>query len=602
MDLIDSLGDIISDFGEAARGLEEFERMVDAWSTTFVPFAMGGSSHSIELTRCLRRFSASLIPDDDGAPFIVGQERRTAAIYSDVCSLFLELITKDFVQDTLRCDEPPRVPAAYLSCRMPLESLVTCAARGTMTRNSFAYRRSEATSKSRHKIEMCELLETVLEIIALLERDSPGEVVEGFASSFDKAESVLLQYLMATYGASLSQADMATWSLIRVINQRLWRRRMSRESNEPKTSLHQLTGDADEMMMMALIHGPLASDLNYAWGFHDKSKIPLEGLQPLRCAMTVLDFPEWRHLVEVDRLPDSAEQSDAPPEHLMSYEASGYDPAYFLPMCLFSLRNHKNEATLQLLIDSTALSLVLRCLGSADICIRAAAYECLALVDRICPPLFEEGRRDVSRIRLLLDWVRQSTIVPFHRFPSVHAVFAAEVSHALYQPASDAYPIATKHLCKYAAMDFSRIIMVGSKGSQHGWLHRLLICGLRCSSDAYLYTKAHVFELNMVLASSRQQRNRDMAALLLHQAGSIPKAARVMTESCGALGWLSQAIIEERERCDREDSISLLRLLERAWKHMISWRGIVERGTERFRASARLDLAIAQARLDKRKM
>ena len=596
VDLIESLGDIVSDFGSAARGLGEFEQMLDAWSTVFVPSAIGGAVQSAELTRCLRRFSASLIPDDEEAPLVTG-EHRIASIYSDVCSLFLELITKEFVQDSLRCDDRSGVPPAYLSNRLPLESIVACAARGTMTRDTFAYRHADMDSKLRLRIEMCEFLETMLDIIASLERDAPADVVGVFAASFDKAELVLLQYLMATYGASLSQADISTWSLIRVINERLWRRRLSGEGNGSNMATC-AEGDSDELTLLALLDGPIASEIKYIWGFHGHVGGPLEGLNPLRCAMTVVDFPEWRHLVEVDRLPDSVDHRDAPPEHCMSYEAAGYDPAFFLPMCLFYLRSQSTTAPLHwLLTDTAALPMILRCLGSADVHVRAVAYECLALIERDTPPLFDDERRDVSRLRLLLDWVRQSTVLPFHRFPSVHAVFAAEVSHALFQPGGEAYPIATKHLCKFAALDLQRIISIGPKGSQPGWLRRLLLCGLRSSSDVYLYSKNHIFELSMALASSTQQPNRDLAVMLLHQAGSIPKAARVMTESCGALGWLTHAISEANYRCNRDDEIALLDLLERTWRRMTSWRGIVERGTERCRSGARRDLAIAQARL-----
>jgi hypothetical protein len=596
MDLIESLGDIVSDFGTAARGLGGFEQMLEAWSKKFVPGAMGGAGPSAGLTRCLRRFSASLIPDDEEAPFVL-DTRRTASIYNEACSLFLELITKDFVQDSLRCDDRSGVPQAYLSNQLPLESIVACATRGTMTRDTFTYRDADVDTKVQIRIEMCEFLETVLDIIASLERDAPADVVAGFAAPFDKAESALLQYLMATYGATLSQADLSTWSLVRVINERLWRRRLSKEASGSKMPASP-EGDLDELKLLALLDGPVASEMKYVWGVHEQAGGPLEGLNPLRCAMTIVDFPEWRHLIEVDRLPDSVDHRDAPQEHCMSYEASGYDPAFFLPMCLFYMRSHSTTAPLhRLLTDSAALPLILRCLGSADVFMRAAAYECLALIERDAPPLFEDGRRDVSRLRLLLDWVRQSTVAPFHRFPSVHAVFAAEVSHALFHPIGDAYPIATRHLCKSAALDFKRIISVGPKGSHPGWMRRLLLCGLRSSSDVYLYSKTHVFELSMALASSTQQSDRDLAVMLLHQAGSIPKAARVMTEACGGLGWLSQAICEAKERCNREEEIALLDLLERTWRRTISWSGIVERGSERCRSSARRDLAIAQSRL-----
>ena len=627
MALIESAGDVVSEFGKSARGLEAFGRMLTAWSNVFVPGVMGRAGQRVETTRCLRRFSAALVPDA-GVAFAAGT--LAGPIFADVCSLFLELITKDFVQQTLRSDDPPVAPPAYSANRMPRQSIVSCANRGTMTRNTFTYGVESRSAAGMHKTEMCELLETMLDIIGALEQDLADETVARFAASFDKAESALLKYLMATYGASLSRADMATWSLVRVLNVRLWRRRRASGDMTDLADLADLADverDSDEEMLMSIMHGPIASDLRYVWGERvrglDASKRPpdavsvLGSVLPLRCAMTVVDFPEWRHLVASDRLPDSVAPEEAPPEHVMSYEAAGYDPAFFLPMCLsalsalFALSDTDTVATVpgpasqslvSLVTDTAALPLIIRCLGSADACMRAAAYECLALIERHAPPLFREGSRDVSRLRFLLDWVRQSTLAPLHRFPSVHAVFAAEAAHVLFQPASEAYPLATKHMCKYAAMDLTRIISVGaSKGKdpqQHqGWTRRLLVCGLRSSADVYLYTKAHVFELSMALAASRQQPNRDLAVMLVHQAASIPKAARVMTESCGALGWLAQTILEQRQRCDRGEDIDLLDLLERAWRNMSSWRGVIERGNGRMRAAARHDLRLATRRL-----
>lgn len=621
MALIESAGDVVSEFGKSARGLEAFGRMLTAWSNSFVPGVMGRAGQRVETTRCLRRFSAALVPDA-GVAFAAGALAGT--VFDDVCSLFLELITKDFVQQTLRSDDPLVTPPAYSANRMPLESIVSCANRGTMTRNTFTYGIESRPAAGMHKTEMCELLETMLDIIGALEQDLADETVARFAASFDKAESALLKYLMATYGASLSRADMATWSLVRVLNVRLWRRRRASGDMTDPADLADVERDSDEEMMMSIMHGPIASDLRYVWGERvqglDASNRPpdavsvLGSVLPLRCAMTVVDFPEWRHLVASDRLPDSVEPEEAPPEHVMSYEAAGYDPAFFLPMCLSALSalsdtdtgatvpSTASQSVVSLVSDTAALPLIIRCLGSADACMRAAAYECLALIERHAPPLFREGSRDVSRLRFLLDWVRQSTLAPLHRFPSIHAVFAAEAAHVLFQPASEAYPLATKHMCKYAAMDLTRIISVGaSKGKdpqQHqGWTRRLLVCGLRSSADVYLYTKAHVFELSMALAASRQQPNRDLAVMLVHQAASIPKAARVITESCGALGWLAQTILEQRQRCDRGEDIGLLDLLERAWRNMSSWKGVIERGNGRMRAAARHDLRLATRRL-----
>ena len=626
MELMESLGDVVSDFGESARRLDAFRRMLRAWSYSFVPRVMGDAGQCVELTRCLRRFSAALIPEDsDGeVAFVGGPTKEAQSVYADVCSLFLELITKDFVQRTLRSDAPLVIPPAYLANRLPIKSIIACTNSEGMTHNTFVYRDEERKlvgpkhDAARHKTEMCEFLETMLDIIGSLERSTADEMVAAFDEAFNKAESALLAYLIATYGASLSRADLATWSLIRAVNVRLWRRRMRARQHAV------VPRDSDEEMLISIIEGPIATEFRYSWGtdvdglpLSWASSSPLHKVLPLRCAMTVIDFPEWRHLIANDRLPDSMSRVDSPPEHTMSYEAAGYDPAFFLPMCLSALRDttkrdsrviadNINEDTgihiHDLLVDAAALPLIVRCLGSADVCMRAAAYECLALIEHDSSALFEEGRREVSRLRLLLNWVRQSAPGPFHRFPSIHAVFAAECAHVLFQPASESFPVATKHLCKSSSMDFKRIISVGaSKGKnpqQHqGWVQRLFVCGLRSSADVYLYSKAHVFEVSMGLAASHQQPNRDLAVLLVHQASSIPKAARVMAESCGGVAWLVRGILEQRQRRGRGEDIKSLEMLERAWRNMGSWKSIVDRGNGRSRENAQRELRLGELQL-----
>ena len=93
------------------------------------------------------------------------------------------------------------------------------------------------------------MVETLLDI----EREyGPGGPV-GNTSLASSEESALLQLAMAGYGASLSVADRAAWSLAQAVNSRAWARQ------RPAAQLGgEEGGESPAAAVEALLHGPLA--------------------------------------------------------------------------------------------------------------------------------------------------------------------------------------------------------------------------------------------------------------------------------------------------------------------------------------------------------
>lgn len=104
-------------------------------------------------------------------------------------------------------------------------------------------------------------------------------------------------------------------------------------------------------------------------------------LDPLRCALTAVHFPEWRTLsgqgagagaeAEADALAGSGCQASgsaqpaapaAPPA--LPHAAAGYDPAFLLPFAVVALRQRLLPA--RGLLQAGVLSLCLRALAAAD--------------------------------------------------------------------------------------------------------------------------------------------------------------------------------------------------------------------------------------------
>ncbi|PRW57763.1 Nucleolar pre-ribosomal-associated 1,N-terminal [Chlorella sorokiniana] len=466
---------------------------------------------------------------------------------------------------------PPPLPAAAQAQARPLVSLLPLAA-ATDGGTAPEAAPSAAAAAAAMKKELCELLETLLD---LHQRFSSGSPPPAERQQVAAAESALLPLLMAGYGASCSPTDCAMWSLAAAINRRQWERQQAAPE-----------GDAEAANLAALVHGPLSQSC-FAWG---PAAAAMQQLQPgagdeeqqaqrrqllqqrlpldsLRAALTVCHWPEACAL--------AAPGSSSAPEDSTSSAIGGgsgggsssspssgqlaqlpgcaaaYDPGFLLPFAICCLRQQLLAP--RAFVEAGLLSVCLRALASADAGCRAAAYQALALFEAQLPAggagAAAHGFKEAQQLSVLLGALRAAVTRPFHRLPAVTAAFLAEA--ALLPPGAAMYPGVHKQLTRRAVLSTAEVPLLGqlllAGGQQHAaerrWLLQLLLAGLRSSQDASLYRRKHAFEMAMALHDSCvvDPAAAALALRLLCSATYIPRAARQLAQESGLISWLASA-------------------------------------------------------------
>lgn len=190
----------------------------------------------------------------------------------------------------------------------------------------------------------------------------------------------------------------------------------------------------------------------------------------------------------------------------------------------------------------------------------------------------------------------------------MHAIHAAETSVVLFNPTSLMYSNVSKSFTKAPQVDCNSVPQVlkqllkkSSDWSERHWLQKMLICGLRTSNDVFLYLRSHIFEIAMCTASSLHEDtwSKQFSLVLLERAAHIPKAARVMAESCGLSSWLVMKIIDESRSCLELRSDGMLDSIHMslsAWKAMCSWKSVT-RGSRKDRYHSSEDLMLSANRI-----
>lgn len=373
LQLLNSLGDLLAGFNKDERLAEYFKPLTHTLAKECLPTLLTEFPQEIDVWRELRRFTAALVPQEDDCESLSnGTFHMENDMYRDLASAFLYMISHDNIlkclQDATTCGF--EIPQEYLSNHLPLSTLTGCVSLSFSDARGNGHVRLPSTIDA-VKNEICEIIESILDLLTHLELHVSSELHSEYIESFRAGEFALLQYLLASYNASLSATDMAVWSLVKCLNERSWKR-------ENASSVDFNNAGYAAFSMEAMMKGPIAK-LKFLWGNAALSSSRGLKLNPIRCAMLSANFPEWRRLFESDRLPDDVLAGDIAPEYRMNYEKAAYDPSFLLPVCLFSLRNDAIECTD--IIDSLLLPVLLRSLGSADVHIRGFALECLYLLE-----------------------------------------------------------------------------------------------------------------------------------------------------------------------------------------------------------------------------
>lgn len=325
-----------------------------------------------------RRIIASLIPEPlENECNFSDEMEPLVSMHTWLASIFTKFVTNARVLDIIKNREacPLPISSGGHFIDLPINSVLS----GSEVHGN-AYEcdgRQNEPNPSLIKKEICEIVETLIDMIDLVEEDMktiPEEVEEN-RLSVSSAEQALLPYLLASYGASLSKTDLATWSLISAVNMRQW------EQSHPD-SVRSLGSD-----IQALTTGLIASKYDYHWGESILRKMNQSSLivsfksivfEPARCVLCIRNFPEWRSLTGDGRLPDSHIDSNSA-EHCAPFDSSAYDPSFILLMLLHCIQ--KKIVNFKDCVETGLLALCFRSLASSDIMIRAVSMEIISLVE-----------------------------------------------------------------------------------------------------------------------------------------------------------------------------------------------------------------------------
>ena len=531
-----AIGDQVAALSVSERRSASFASIVTIVCVRFGKQVLRRKTTHHETIQTLRRFVAAFLPEEDQDGPIAQREVATSAWKL----LQLTVSHSEFLPIMQNSSAMPIAPAAD-ELQRPLASLLPLSVescRGEVEDNL-------VTRKAMIKKEYIELVQSLLDVVALYGND------EEHNTNLIQFCRQWLAVTMAAYEGTLSDADVAVWSLAKCMNKIMSRATLA------------LQGSSE---LLQLMEGAI-SEAYFTWGaaalllFKNgdaRGALSKVFIDPVRCGLTVVFFPEWRKLMD-----DSGS-----PEPLIepSYSAAGYDPAFMLLVAWKSLTSRLYSP--QRFVQLGLLSLCLRCLASGDTWMRGLAYENVALYQ---DQLLETDFREKQQIALLLNALRAAIEKPFQRVPSVLAVFMAEAVTLAFNPGTPLYTSVNKYILRNYALDFSEIPLFGQfklSGSQFAreercWLLQLLAAGLRNSDDARIYRRKHVFKLVMSLYTALpvDSCSKELSVQLLNCAGKSPRAAGEIVETAGGFAWLSHNVMESLESGDIPMARALLSIM-----------------------------------------
>jgi hypothetical protein len=246
------LGDCIANLSSSSREAQVFQEMVYSIHDEWLQVLIASENGNPLFWTSLRRFEASLLPEEDSV-FVSRDATVLVNLYNSISRALLKLISSDFVLDLLRNSDnsPPPLSRSTSQISLPLTSVLSYHASVPVDYHSSLDK--VIGNASQVKLEICELIETYNDFMALLEDNMKDMGQEHLLT--DPHNSVLngiqalIPYLMASYGASLSPTDVATWSLLKSLNKRVC---LVDDERFNCSSSHM------EQSLWALFHGPLS--------------------------------------------------------------------------------------------------------------------------------------------------------------------------------------------------------------------------------------------------------------------------------------------------------------------------------------------------------
>lgn len=266
-DVLDSsVGNAVAALTDEERKTEDFMRISSYVCCTLAPAILDHKARDPASIKVLRRLCAALLPKEEDVGGSLGaaleincttEEPSVSKVSRFGSSLFQDIVRHSPFKNILaRTSGPPApVPVAVIDAvSQPMHTISTVADIEPCERlEDPVYHNKNIELKK----EYCELLETLLDIH--WEFGAYGKAVPEETLEVEMNE--IFPFALESYGASLSQADLALWSLIRALNYREWKRCSAERVEGSVQAGDSKMGDildADAEDVEALLHGPLS--------------------------------------------------------------------------------------------------------------------------------------------------------------------------------------------------------------------------------------------------------------------------------------------------------------------------------------------------------
>ncbi|PIA27458.1 hypothetical protein AQUCO_07700016v1 [Aquilegia coerulea] len=413
-----------------------------------------------------------------------------------------------------------------------------------------------ATSRSyRQKLEVIKLLRVLYHL-----KSSQGSIAPAEDTRVNSKELVSL--LLSCYGATLSEVDLEIFDLMHEI--------ISVDASESVNiaEMDYLWGNsALKIREKTLENSLLFDNTTDCETVEERRRQQFRenlALDSKRCAATILNFPYDRlssrrpismKNIEEDDLMDVLEASSDSIERIQRY-----DPVFILRFAIHGLSMTYIEA-----IEFAGLGLLaiaFMSMSSLDEGIRKLGYEALGRFKNALESC--RNRKDVSRLRLLLLYLQNGITEPWQRVPSFTAVFAAEASFILLDPAHDYYHTISKLLTEKINMKCIPLFkMFGSISKNFKtdrlWILRLSYAGLNSEDDARIFIRNCVVETFLSFYASALSNYQSKALILqiVKKSIKLPALACYLVQKCNLISWLSSLLSCGERLCKDDKSLFL---------------------------------------------
>ncbi|KAI0075408.1 hypothetical protein K474DRAFT_1664265 [Panus rudis PR-1116 ss-1] len=281
-------------------------------------------------------------------------------------------------------------------------------------------------------------------------------------------------------------------------------------------------------------------------------------LDPGRIFRTVVDFPQWRSLLE--DIHSEVSQDDT----------NCYDPTYILLLVAQFLIGTPPSTALTWVqfFRSNAVSLLIRALSSHDTGMRKAAHAHLTgLYIMLQAADMAEKKHVIMIFDLLRDQIDDHCGNEGARIPAHTTLHLAHALRCVFYPSHFTYPLTARHLLQRPSLDLDDVPMLYTMlfstddqwRAEHLWILRFLTDGLVGKREWDILTRRHTWDL----LASQYQGQQDRAARryileFLANLTCLSSATDHLVTKCALLEWIE----DQLRTVPAEEVIAWLMILE----------------------------------------